>query len=275
MLLPVVLALMILFPAQPVFAETKTVIFKIHYRNAEKVLPFVQNFLTDKGSATADAPTNSLVVTDTPISLENINSFLKRFDKALEQFKIYIRFVKMNASREKSLSAEGSVSENGWKILTGSQDKDGVDVRAQDQSNNGEEASDFFITVASGHSAYIRTGKKIPYQRRWRGLEKKYAPSDARIFHKSIDTGMEVRPIAAGDRVILQITPRIEDATSGDFRSAVRFVAASTRLTVPIGKWVTIGGSDGKSNEVMDALLGKNLKTGESSTVIQLKIERY
>ena len=61
-----------------------------------------------------------------------------------------------------------------------------------------------------------------------------------------------VLPVIAGDLVHIDIIPMISHEEKGR-PGVIRFVDASTQISVPRGKWVIIGGSSAKSN----------LRTGE------------
>jgi hypothetical protein len=53
----------------------------------------------------------------------------------------------------------------------------------------------------------------------------------------------------------------------------VRFAEASTQVQVPLGQWVTIGGSDQSGNEVLNAILEAGSSRQSSALSIQLFVE--
>jgi len=76
-----------------------------------------------------------------------------------------------------------------------------------------------------------------------------------------------------GNRVDIEVIPRISGLDSRGRGDVVRFAGASTRMSAPLGQWVTIGGSSGKSNEVMRALLEKGTGQGQSVLSISMMVQ--
>ena len=92
---------------------------------------------------------------------------------------------------------------------------------------------------------------------------------------QKIDTGLDVRPVVVGDRANVEITPRISHLDSNDPRGVVRFAAAATRITVPLGKWVTIGATGKQGNEVLRAILGKGSEEQRDAISFSIMVETY
>ncbi|MFQ5843228.1 MAG: hypothetical protein ACE5I8_12425, partial [Thermodesulfobacteriota bacterium] len=92
------------------------------------------------------------------------------------------------------------------------------------------------------------------------------------ISFRSIETGMEVRPVVAGDQVYIEIIPRISYEEAGG-RGVIRFIEASTRLSVPRGRWTTIGGSNEEGNEVVRDILSSGSTEKRSTLSLSLMVE--
>jgi hypothetical protein len=71
----------------------------------------------------------------------------------------------------------------------------------------------------------------------------------------------------------VEIVPRISETGSGGRPGGVRFAEASTQVQVPLGQWVTIGGSDQSANEVLRAILEAGSSRQSSALSIQLFVE--
>jgi len=85
---------------------------------------------------------------------------------------------------------------------------------------------------------------------------------------------MEVKPLITGNRVQIEITPRISHLEQSGRREIVRFATASTRLTAPLGKWVTIGDSQTDRNEIMNAILTREVHNRNMQFTILMKMEK-
>jgi len=231
--------------------------------------------LSQEGKAAADPRTNSLVVTDDEASIRKVNAFLADFDKPGKQVKISVRFDEVDSIQGRSVSAKGRVSGKHWSAGTGRKRGDGVDVRLKDRNRCQKGTSEYSIITMSGSSAYILAEKEVPYRQRWIYLSRRYGGYVDTVVLRRIETGMEVTPIVMGNRAQIEITPRISHEGRGGRRGVVRFTRASTVLSAPLGRWVTIGGTDQRSNEVIREILKSGDSNRDSSLVISLKIETY
>jgi len=246
-------------------------IIQIRYRSANDVLGIVEKLLTKDGSVTMDERTNSLVVKDSEESVGRILKIISTFDKAIEMAKIRVRFNENESESGRQIAAGGSLHGKNWKISSGTK-TNGVEVRAGDVSKSRQTGSEYFVSVASGSPAYIVTGKSIPYREKWMRIGGKRVLAGDSVHFEKIETGIEIIPVIAGDHADIRIVPRISDG--GGEGGIIRFSEASTRMTVPLGKWVTIGGADQKENEVLNAVLEKGSGTQSSSFSVSILIEK-
>ncbi len=253
----------------------KAAVIQIQYRWASDTLPIVNHFLSPNGKAVVDERTNSLIVIDTEEAITNIKKFLQNYDTPVKRVRIRLRIYESRSSREKDLSVQGSVSGNNWTISVGEANKDGLDVRADESKKQGQQSYEYMITTTSGKAAYILTGKEIPYRERWKYYCRRYAVCSDSISYQNIDTGLEVMPVIIGDRAKLEITPRISQVDTNDPRGVVRFSAASTQLSVPLGQWVKIGGADKQGNDVFSAILSGGSGKQDSSLSMAIMVETY
>ena len=247
-------------------------IFGIQFREASDLLPLVKTMLSDEGRATVDIRTNSIFVTDGRESLDRIRELLKGFDTPVPQVRIRFKFEEESLSKNRDISASGGVSGKGWSVSAGKAKRDGVRVRARDGKGTQERYSESFITVLSGSAAYISVGKEIPFTDRWVDLSRRYARYGQRVSFKKIETGMEVRPIVAGERVNIEITPRVSYEEAGK-RGVIRFTEASTRLVVTRGRWVSLGGHSKESNEVIRQILSRRSARDNTDVSLSLMVE--
>jgi len=267
--------ILFLFPASAFSSRSETVIIRLKYRVATEVLPVVENTLSPEGKATADPRTNSLVVTDDEESLRQVRTFLADFDRPGKQVKISVRFDEVDSIQGRSVSAEGRASGKHWSVTTGGKKEDGVDFRLEDRNRRQKGTSEYSIITMSGSAAYILAGKEIPYRQRWTYLSRRYGGYVDTVVLRRIETGMEVTPLIVGNHAQIEITPRISHEGREGRRGVVRFTKASTVLSAPLGRWVTIGGTDQRSNEVIREILKSGGSNRDSSLIISLKVEEY
>jgi len=255
--------------------SVETVIIPVQFRNAAEILPVIKNLLSKEGKASIDVRTNSLILTDNDESINKVRKFLAGYDKRVKQVRIRLKFEETGSYGDRSISMEGKISGKGWQVAKGRKRRNGVEVHMRDKRQDRRQSSEYFINVMSGSWAYILVGKEIPYVERWTDLCQRYAHCVGRVVFQRIETGMEVRPIIIGNHAHLEITPRISHEVSKGERDIIRFTKASTELTVPLGEWVNIVGTDEKSNEVIKAILESGIGKQKVSLTMALMVETY
>lgn len=224
-------------------SHAATEIFIVKHRLATDILPIVQSVLSPQGKAVADNIGNTIVVNDTPEVIQSVSTLLLSSDRSVPQVRVQMQFGGDREFSGRHLSSQ----------------------RRSDQA---------FVTVSSGSSGYIRMAQQVTLTDHWLRLCRHYSVPIYLKETKTIETGMEVMPIAAGKQIIVSITPRIS-WIENDTVQSYRFVDAATKVTVPRSRWIDIGGINGLSSGNFD-ILGKVLSTGtmdRSSFLISIRAD--
>jgi type II secretory pathway component GspD/PulD (secretin) len=129
------------------------------------------------------------------------------------------------------------------------------------------------LRIMSGSQGYIRVGEEIPYTTRWIELTRRYARVVESVGFQRIDTGFEVRPIIQGEMADIEIVPRISEPGGDGRGSVIRLTEAATRMTVPLGQWVTIGASSQESNEAFREILATGRSSGQRTISMAVRVE--
>ena len=261
--------------ASPDRCYAESAVIPIQHRWASETLPIINHFLSSNGVATIDERTNSLIIVDTADTINKIKGFLQHFDQPLKRVRIRLKFNEDQSLREQNLSVAGGISDDKWGISVGEKNKAGVDVQISDSKGFGRQASEYIVHTTSGSTAFILTGKEIPYRERWGSSCQSDAACPDSISYQKVDTGMEVKTFIVGDHANVEITPRLSHFEPNDRGGVVRFSAAATQLSVPLGQWVTIGGTDKKSGEVFREIIGGGRDSQQSSFSMLLMVETY
>lgn len=253
-----------------VAVSAEVAVIKVQYRRAAELVPVVQSMLSPEGTITVSERTNSLVVVDTPEAIRRVHAYLDRFDRAVEQVRIHVRFQTQAAEQESTIEARGRVSADDLSVTTGGRQRDGIDISVEDRRRRQTSDSEAFVVAMSGSPAFIRTGRQIPYHRS-SVFFRRHAPGDRAVAWQYAESGFEVTPTVVGDSVHLKIIPRI---AYDDRRDAViRFFGAQTELTVPIGQWVEIGGLADQQNEIIQEILSGSQGGENTATAMSLMVE--
>lgn len=104
--------------------------FVLKHGKAEDVLPHIQSLVTARGTAVADARTNSIHVRDTRATIKNMTALLEKLDRKGQQVLIEAKIMEASLNFIRSLGIQWGVTESGGKVQTG-----GVTVVGT--SNNG------------------------------------------------------------------------------------------------------------------------------------------
>ncbi|MGD2184556.1 MAG: secretin N-terminal domain-containing protein [Desulfobacterales bacterium] len=246
-------------------------VIKVQYRRAADLVPVVQALLSAEGTVTVSERTNSLVVVDTPEAIQRVHAYLERFDQPVAQVRIRVRFHTTAADDESAVAVRGRYSTDDLSVATGGKTRDGVDISVADRERRRKSVSESFVVAMSGSPAFIRTGKEIPY-RHGPAFIRRYAPGDGTIAWQNVESGFEVTPTIVGDNVHLKIVPRLAYDDRKD--AVIRFYAAQTELTAPLGQWVEIGGTDDQRNEIVKEILSQRSSGENRATSMFLMIER-
>jgi len=247
-------------------------VIKVNYREAADLLPLVQTLLSSEGKASLDERTNSIIVVDTGESVAKIQAFVATMDKPAEQVRVRFRFKEASLSTDRDISTSGRVSGEHGSVTIGGAEEEGVHVRAQDSRTQHRGQTESFISVMSGSTAYLWVGREIPFTQRWVYLTHTYAHEVETVQFQRVETGFEVKPVVAGDRVHIEIVPRISSLEDRE-RGIVRLTEASTKVTVLKGQWVTIGGTSEQSNDAIRAILSTGSSSSNSTLSLSLMVE--
>jgi type II secretory pathway component GspD/PulD (secretin) len=246
-------------------------VIKVQYRRAAELVPIVQTLLSTEGTVTVSERTNSLVVVGTPEAIQRVHAYLERFDRPVEQVRIRVRFDTKGADEERAVAVRGRYSSDDLSVATGGKKKDGVDISVADRERRQKSFSESFVVAMSGSPAFIITGKEIPYQR-GSPFFRRHAPGGGTTTWQNVESGFEVTPTIVGDTVHLKILPRLAYDDRKD--AVIRFFAAQTELTAPLGQWVEIGGVDEQQNEIFREILSQRTGGENTAKSMFLMVER-
>lgn len=261
---------MVIFPAT---VPAETVRIPVHYCNAADILPTIQSMLSPDGEAVTNSLTNSVIVTDTPETIQRIQNFMPEIDVLGRQIRIHMRFLEHGSSKKRALSAETPMRSSNREISQNKRRKQDLTINLAGRNITKNRTSESFITVISGGSAYISAGKDIPCRERWLLLSRRYTQLVETVIFRRVETGFEVSPVVTGNIAHINIIPRISYVSTDDSKGVIRFTSAQTTVTMQVGQWVSIGGTTREENEVLHTILKYSRDSISTSLDIQLMVE--
>ncbi len=250
---------------------------QVHYRSAAEFVEMVKPLMSSGESVSADSRTNTLMVLDSPAKIAIVEQFVKDHDQPQPQLRVEVQFSLKDNSHSDSIGADVDIQTENWQITNTNKNRStessGIRVYANSEHRNQERRNISMTLVSSGSTAYIATGKRIPYTERWAKLSRHYALiSETTVFHQ-VDTGFEVLPILTGSQILVSITPRLSYVDKRGERDTIFFSEAATQLSIQPGQLIEISSNTQETNEIFNEIFKTSRKNGKQITTIQIRID--
>ena len=126
--------------------------------------------------------------------------------------------------------------------------------------------------MQDGKPAYIRLGQSVPHVKRIISLSGRQLAITQGMEYQNVVTGFEVLPRVQGERVQLEITPRLSslvDPASG----LANFQELRTTVNVRLGEWIDLGGISGAGENVRRAIVESATAGSTEQRSVWLKVE--
>jgi len=234
-------------------------IFHIINRKASEMVVLVRMFLSAEGQMVSDDRANVLVVKDYPSVLSKIEQFLPNVDKPLPQVRIYVQFNDSASSSASGWGLSGIVTNKYWVA--------GLWGGAVDRS--GSLSGTMSLITVSGTWGEFTCGEQI-FAPQWffdYALNRGYITSIP--VYRNVSTGFAVMPVVRGDTIEITVVPQISYFTDLG-RNTIRFLKASSTMTVKDGQTVAMGAGDGEESIVVRQVLGSITAHQSQSSVLIL-----
>ncbi len=246
------------------FRETRqpeTKVFQINYAKADEIQSVISGLLSSSGKLVVDKRTNSLVITDVPSVLHEVDSLIKQLDTPTPQVLIQAKIVEINRSVAKALGIDWSAvhpdnpgsglpfridvplgtaatgSMMFGKFIAGMSIDATIDMLESESKAN--VLSQPSIIVADNQQAEILSGKQIPI------ITRDMAGNQVIQFY-NVALRLTVTPHISPDGTItLELNPEVSDIAGeapGGAGVMISTQQARTQLTVKDGETVVIGG---------------------------------
>jgi len=307
---PIVAALLValttLLTLAGVSAEEARVI-QLKHRPADEIIPLIRPLL---GPEDALSGIDYRLIIRTPDrNLKEIERLLAQLDVAQRQLRITVEQRVTDDRDTTSHSVEGEVrisDKTRIKFPEKSPDdrglvvqKDNLRLRADRRTTAGRNEFTQTVMVLDGQRASIRIGQSVPHVKEILALGRGQVLIAQGIELQDVTTGFDVLPRVRGDRVLMEITPRLStlrDPATGlaDFDAAHPWPAPCGRATrvqnhsgricqdfqeltttveVKLGEWNDLGAILGHRNEIDRAILESATTESGERRAIRLKIE--
>jgi len=272
-------ALTVLLAPAGVSAEEVRII-QLKHRPAGEIIPLIRPLL---GPEDALSGTDyRLIVRTSDRNLKDIERLLAQLDVAQRQLRITVEQRVADDRDTTSHSVEGEVKigdKARIKLPENSSDnrglvvqKDKLRFRTGQRTTTGRNEATQTVMTLDGQRASIRIGQSVPHVKQILALGRRQILIAQGIELQDVTTGFDVLPRVHGDRVRMEITPRLStlrDPATG----LADFQELSTTVEVRLGEWIDLGTILGQRNEIDRAILESAATESGERRTIRLKIE--
>ncbi len=266
-----------LLPGSPVWADAVMHLetFKLRNRPAVDLLPLVKPFLNP--GATINGQGYKLFVKSTGTNLDQIRQIIAELDVALKRLRISISTDarSFDAQEKQQLEAhpeaiQRSDSPNVQKIIIRKGPQHRVTTRVYSTAQRRLQPTAQHVQLLEGQWASISTGRAIPVADRQRNADG--TVTETIRYHK-LNSGFKVCAHLNGDKVYLTLRPRYEQLSRQGGGNIVT-QNIETSLTVNLGQWTEIGGTQELQKQSANSLYYSTQRKQEGARRIFIKVER-
>lgn len=208
---------------------------------------------------------------------QEIEKMVAALDVAPRQLMVTVRQAveRTDARRHNSISGDIDVGSRGRVSVgegTGDRRRDGVRYRIERRESTVDNAQTHTVRVQDGQRAFIRVGQSVPVVERIVVMTGRGPTLAARgLTLHDFTTGFDVLPRVRGERVQLEITPRLSGPRSAE--GLFQFQELQTTVTTKLGEWIDLGAMIGDASDVHRAILERSSSQSGERMSITLKVE--
>ena len=243
-------------------AALETKIVKIANSTSDDIVIAVKSLMTDRGKASSDSRSNSIIVQEVPSNMPTVINFIEQLDKPAEQIKISTRLLEISNkgveelglnweingtyTTESGLSYPQSASVNALrntdhagqytvKALQRGWDVDAI-IQAIVKDDKGRIVAHPEITTIDNKEAKIQMGQKIP-------VKQFDASGNLVIKFEEVGTILTVTPhITAENQILMELAPERSTYAFDPNGVIINTSNAKTTVIVSNGQTAVIGG---------------------------------
>ena len=260
-------------------------VITLKHRSAQEIIPVIRPLL---GPNDAVSGTDyRLLVRTAEKNLREIERVLAQLDVARRNLTLTVRQGDDASRRETSqeLSGEANIGHDARVrlpqrtppddrgIVIEQQGADGrLRYQAREQRATASDARTQVLRVQDGQRAFIHVGQSVPHVQRIVSLAGRQVTLAQGVEYQNVVTGFEVAPRTQGERVQLEITPRLS-ALADPATGLANFQALRTTVNVRLGEWIDLGGIQGVGEDVRRAVAESAAASGNERRSVWIKVE--
>ena len=218
-------------------AHAELEVFSLRHRTVDQVLPAVQPFV-ERGGA-IQGMNGQIIVRSSPENIAEIRRLIATIDTPIRRLLISVRQDAAGSERAGGIGVSGNVSGSSGGVTVGRPSgPNRVDVAVGERERAVDDRVTQQVQGLEGSPSFISVGSSVPVSTTTRGPGGTVTTTTG---FQQIDTGFQVVPRIADDRVFLDILP--QRATPGGFGpGSANVQRIATTVSGRLGEWIPLGG---------------------------------
>jgi type II secretory pathway component GspD/PulD (secretin) len=258
----------------------ETRVIQLKHRPANEVMPLIRPLLgPDDALSGMDF---RLIIRTSDRNLKEVERILAQVDVVRQRLRITVEQASAEdrATTSQSVTGEARIGDKARVILPAKPpqkgglivQKDGLRYTTNRRTTIASNANTQTVMTMDGQRAWIRIGQSVPHVRKILALSRRQLVLIQDIELQDVTTGFDVLPRVHGDRVLVEITPRLSSLRNPSTGLA-DFQELSTTVETKLGEWLDLGEILGNRDEVHRAILESASTTSDERRTVRIKIE--
>ncbi len=256
-------------------------IIQLKHRPAGEIIPLLRPLLAPEDALSGID--YRLIIRTSDSNMKAVERLLAQLDVAPRQLRITVeqRVMDDRSTTTHSITGEAPVGDRARIKLPGKVtddqglvvQKDDLRLHAGNRTTASRNAVIQTVMMQEGQRAYIRIGQSVPHVKKILALSHNQALIAQGIEFQDVTTGFDVLPRVHGDRVRLEITPRLSslrDPSTG----LADLQELATTVEAKLGEWIELGAILDQNDEVERAILESATTESGERRAIRLRVEQ-
>jgi type II secretory pathway component GspD/PulD (secretin) len=258
----------------------ETHVIQLKHRPASEIMPLIRPLLGPDD--VLNGMDYRLIIRASDRSLKEVERILAQVDVARQRLRITVEQTSAEDRAKTSQSVTGTARigdkarvtlpamppENRGLVVQ----KNGLRYTANRRASTASNATTQTVMTMDGQRAYIRIGQSLPHVRSILALSRRQVVLVQDIELQDVTTGFDVLPRVHGNRVLVEITPRLSSLRDPAIGLA-DFQELSTTVETKLGEWLDLGEILGNRDEVHRAILESATTASGERRTVRIRIE--
>jgi len=255
-------------------------IVQLKHRTANDVIPLIRPLL---------GPDDALTGLDYRLILRTSDANWKQIERVLEQVDVARRQLRITVVQgvaeerdNQSQSVQGQVrlgTSGQIRLPSGKSSGDGLEIQkdqlhysTQSRTSTSNNAHTQTVLTQDGQRTFIRIGQSVPHVQKILSLGRRPHVYTEGVTYQDVTTGFDVLPRVRGNRVLVEITPRVSSLRN-PATGLADFQEFSTTVETQFGEWLDLGSILQNQNEAHRAILESASSTSNERRTVRIRID--